>query len=77
MIANGLNQIGANPYVYRLVTGAVIRRAMYADALSRGALFTGGSLVEENGYEALSGGEHPLNTPNRNSSLHRGVAGSV
>ena len=38
MIANGLNQIGANPYVYRLVTGAVIFIAMYADALSRGAL---------------------------------------
>jgi ABC-type sugar transport system ATPase subunit/ribose/xylose/arabinose/galactoside ABC-type transport system permease subunit len=38
MIANGLNQIGANPYVYRLVTGAVIFVAMYADALSRGAL---------------------------------------
>jgi ABC-type sugar transport system ATPase subunit/ribose/xylose/arabinose/galactoside ABC-type transport system permease subunit len=38
MIENGLNQIGANPYVYRLVTGAVIFIAMYADALSRGAL---------------------------------------
>jgi ABC-type sugar transport system ATPase subunit/ribose/xylose/arabinose/galactoside ABC-type transport system permease subunit len=38
MIANGLNQVGANPYVYRLVTGAVIFVAMYADALSRGAL---------------------------------------
>jgi ABC-type sugar transport system ATPase subunit len=37
-IANGLNQVGANPYVYRLVTGAVIFVAMYADALSRGAL---------------------------------------
>lgn len=38
MIENGLNQIGANPYVYRLVTGAVIFIAMYADALSRGSL---------------------------------------
>jgi ABC-type sugar transport system ATPase subunit/ribose/xylose/arabinose/galactoside ABC-type transport system permease subunit len=38
MIANGLNQIGANPYVYRLVTGAVIFVAMYADALNRSAL---------------------------------------
>jgi ribose transport system permease protein len=37
MIANGLNQIGANPYVYRLVIGAVIFVAMYADALCRGA----------------------------------------
>jgi ribose/xylose/arabinose/galactoside ABC-type transport system permease subunit len=38
MIENGLNQIGANPYVYRLVTGAIIFIAMYADALSRGVL---------------------------------------
>jgi ribose transport system ATP-binding protein len=36
MIANGLNQIGANPYVYRLITGTVIFLAMYADALSAG-----------------------------------------
>ena len=38
MIENGLNQIGANPYVYRLVTGAIIFVAMYADALIRGVL---------------------------------------
>lgn len=36
IIANGLNQIGANPYIYRLITGAVIFLAMYADALSTG-----------------------------------------
>jgi ribose/xylose/arabinose/galactoside ABC-type transport system permease subunit len=33
MIQNGLNQFGANPYAYRLVSGAVIFVAMYADAL--------------------------------------------
>lgn len=36
MIQNGLNQIGANPYAYRLVTGALIFLAMYADALRTG-----------------------------------------
>ncbi len=36
MIQNGLNQIGANPYAYRLVTGALIFLAMYADALRAG-----------------------------------------
>jgi ribose/xylose/arabinose/galactoside ABC-type transport system permease subunit len=38
MIANGLHQMAANPYVYHLVTGAVVFVAMYADALRRGAL---------------------------------------
>ncbi|WP_394890490.1 ABC transporter permease [Mesorhizobium sp. AaZ16] len=33
IIANGLNQVGANPYVYQLVTGVVIFVAMYMDAL--------------------------------------------
>jgi ribose/xylose/arabinose/galactoside ABC-type transport system permease subunit len=32
MIRNGLNHIGANPYAYRLVSGAVIFIAMYAAA---------------------------------------------
>jgi ribose/xylose/arabinose/galactoside ABC-type transport system permease subunit len=38
MIRNGLNHVGANPYAYRLVSGAVIFVAMYADALKSGAL---------------------------------------
>lgn len=33
MISNGLNQINADPYIYQLVTGAVIFVAMYMDAL--------------------------------------------
>jgi len=33
MIRSGLQHIGANPYSYRLVEGAVIFVAMYADAL--------------------------------------------
>jgi ribose/xylose/arabinose/galactoside ABC-type transport system permease subunit len=33
LIRNGLNHLGANPYAYRLVSGAVIFAAMYADAL--------------------------------------------
>jgi ribose transport system permease protein len=33
MIHNGLNHLGTNPYFYRLVGGAVIFVAMYADAL--------------------------------------------
>lgn len=36
MIRNGLNHLGANPYSYRLVGGAVIFIAMYADALKAG-----------------------------------------
>ena len=36
MIRNGLNHVGANPYAYRLVSGAVIFAAMYADALRSG-----------------------------------------
>ncbi len=36
MIRNGLNHVGANPYAYRLVSGAVIFAAMYADALKSG-----------------------------------------
>jgi ribose/xylose/arabinose/galactoside ABC-type transport system permease subunit len=38
MIRTGLNYYGANPYSYRLVGGAVIFIAMYADALKRGRL---------------------------------------
>lgn len=38
MIENGLNQLSANPYLYRLVTGAIIFVAMYADALKSGQL---------------------------------------
>jgi len=33
IIRNGLNQIGADPYVYRFVNGAIIFAAMYADSL--------------------------------------------
>ncbi|MBA3520114.1 MAG: ABC transporter permease [Rhizobiales bacterium] len=36
MIRNGLNHLGADPYSYRLVGGAVIFVAMYADALKAG-----------------------------------------
>jgi ribose/xylose/arabinose/galactoside ABC-type transport system permease subunit len=45
MIRNGLNHIGANPYAYRLVSGAVIFMAMYADAL-KPSLKKGGSIAE-------------------------------
>ncbi|HEX2528643.1 MAG TPA: ABC transporter permease [Geminicoccus sp.] len=38
MIENGLNQMSANPYAYRLVTGAIIFVAMYVDALKSGRL---------------------------------------
>jgi ribose/xylose/arabinose/galactoside ABC-type transport system permease subunit len=40
MIRNGLTNLGANPYSYRLVSGAVIFAAMYADALKSGRLST-------------------------------------
>jgi ribose/xylose/arabinose/galactoside ABC-type transport system permease subunit len=33
MISNGLNQMSANPYAYRLVTGGIIFVAMYVDAV--------------------------------------------
>ena len=33
IIRNGLNHIGADPYAYRLVNGAIIFVAMYADSL--------------------------------------------
>ncbi|RUX22392.1 ABC transporter permease [Mesorhizobium sp. M7A.F.Ca.US.011.01.1.1] len=33
VISNGLNQVGADPYIYQLVTGAVIFVAMYVDAI--------------------------------------------
>jgi ribose/xylose/arabinose/galactoside ABC-type transport system permease subunit len=33
LIANGLTHVGANPYAYRLISGALIFVAMYADAL--------------------------------------------
>jgi ribose/xylose/arabinose/galactoside ABC-type transport system permease subunit len=36
MIRNGLTHLGATPYSYRLVGGAVIFAAMYADALKSG-----------------------------------------
>lgn len=35
MISNGLNQVNADPYIYQLVTGAVIFVAMYMDAFKR------------------------------------------
>ena len=38
MIANGLNQMSANPYAYRLVTGAIIFVAMYVDAMKSGRI---------------------------------------
>lgn len=33
IIRNGLNQVGADPYAYRFVNGAIIFVAMYADSL--------------------------------------------
>ena len=36
IIRSGLQQVGANPYSYRLVEGVVIFIAMYADALKVG-----------------------------------------
>jgi len=36
MIRNGLTNLGADPYSYRLIGGAVIFAAMYADALKSG-----------------------------------------
>lgn len=36
MIRNGLTNLSANPYSYRLVSGVVIFAAMYADALKSG-----------------------------------------
>jgi ribose/xylose/arabinose/galactoside ABC-type transport system permease subunit len=38
IIQNGLNQVGANPYVYNVITGAIIFVAMYADALKSGRI---------------------------------------
>jgi ribose/xylose/arabinose/galactoside ABC-type transport system permease subunit len=38
IIQNGLNQLGANPYVYNVVTGVIIFVAMYADALKSGRI---------------------------------------
>ena len=35
LVRNGLNQIGANPYAYKLITGIIIFVAMYADALKK------------------------------------------
>jgi ribose/xylose/arabinose/galactoside ABC-type transport system permease subunit len=40
MIRNGLTNLGANPYSYRLVGGVVIFAAMYADALKSGQSLT-------------------------------------
>ncbi len=36
IIENGLNQMSASPYAYRIVTGAIIFVAMYVDALNSG-----------------------------------------
>jgi ribose/xylose/arabinose/galactoside ABC-type transport system permease subunit len=44
MIDNGLTNLGANPYSYRLVGGVVIFAAMYADALKSGRLSSGRGL---------------------------------
>ncbi|MGA2488159.1 MAG: ABC transporter permease [Roseiarcus sp.] len=41
MIRNGLTNLGADPYSYRLVGGAVIFAAMYADALKSGRFSMG------------------------------------
>jgi ribose/xylose/arabinose/galactoside ABC-type transport system permease subunit len=41
MIRNGLTHLGATPYSYRLVGGAVIFAAMYADALKSGRVSLG------------------------------------
>ncbi len=44
MIRNGLTNLGADPYSYRLVGGAVIFAAMYADALKSGRFSMGRTL---------------------------------
>ena len=44
MIRNGLTNLGADPYSYRLVGGAVIFAAMYADALKSGRFSLGRKL---------------------------------
>ena len=38
LIVNGLTQMSANPYVYKLITGLVIFLAMYVDALKVGRI---------------------------------------
>lgn len=46
IIRSGLQQIGANPYSYRLVEGVVIFVAMYADALKVGRAAVRGRLLK-------------------------------
>ncbi len=54
-IENGLNQMSANPYAYRLVTGAIIFVAMYVDALKSGRLRPARHVVPQPTEAPLSG----------------------
>ena len=49
VISSGLQQAGANPYLYRLVEGVVIFIAMYADALKTRHIGSGGGRLLKNG----------------------------
>jgi ribose/xylose/arabinose/galactoside ABC-type transport system permease subunit len=49
VIRSGLQQVGANPYSYRLVEGVVIFIAMYADALKTGHIGSGGGRLFRKG----------------------------
>jgi ribose/xylose/arabinose/galactoside ABC-type transport system permease subunit len=49
VISSGLQQVGANPYSYRLVEGVVIFIAMYADALKTGHIGSGGGRLLKKG----------------------------
>jgi ribose/xylose/arabinose/galactoside ABC-type transport system permease subunit len=49
IIRSGLQQVGANPYSYRLVEGVVIFIAMYADALKTGHIGSGGGRLFRKG----------------------------
>ena len=49
IIRSGLQQVGADPYSYRLVEGVVIFIAMYADALKTGHVDSGGGRLFRKG----------------------------
>jgi ribose/xylose/arabinose/galactoside ABC-type transport system permease subunit len=49
IIRSGLQQVGADPYSYRLVEGVVIFIAMYADALKTGHADSGGGRLFRKG----------------------------
>ena len=75
MIANGLNQMSADPYAYKLVTGGLIFIAMYVDALR-----TRRQIGRRRG---TAGGEAGKRDPKRElaegaqHAAHGGIAGSI